>query len=431
MQLLSSSLFYKGFSHTHPFFSNFASLSLVNVLNYLLPIISIPYLVRILGPERFGLIAFSQSCMFYLILVTDFGFALSATKQISINKGNSNAVSNIFWSVMFIKIALLILSGCCLIGLTVLAPRFRLEQNLFLISFGIVFGSVIFPTWFFQGMEEMKYIALGNIISRLIYTGGLFIFVRTKQDYLMLAILNSAGNIIAGVVGLWIVRFRFGVQFLFPRLDYVSVSIKEGWHLFISSVSSSMYTQGNTILLGLMTNNTIVGQYAGADRLVKVVLNGMSPIFQAIFPYYASLSSQSPASATVLMRKVAFFTVPLALAVSLTLLICAPSIILLVLGRDFVASIPVLRAQAFVPLAVAISSMALQFMVVRNQTSILALVYVIAGAIGATSLILLSPVLHALGAGLSILMAEFFVAIALLSWILYRDKIIDMAARHS
>src|SRR5215470_2218422 len=125
-------------------------------LNYVIPLAVLPYLVRVLGIEGYGLIAFAQAFAQYFVILTDYGFNLSATKRIALARDNRQEVSRIFWSVILVK-TLLMLLGALVMGAIVLSiPRFRADAPLYAIAYIAVVGSVLFPLWLFQGMEQMR-----------------------------------------------------------------------------------------------------------------------------------------------------------------------------------------------------------------------------------------------------------------------------------
>jgi len=270
-------------------FSNFLSLSFLQAANYILPLITLPYLVRVLGPEKFGLISFAQAFTAYFQIITDYGFNLSATREISINRENKEKVSEIFSSVMFIKFGLLFVSLVLMSVILFSFNKFRQDWLIYYLTFGMVLGQTLFPVWFFQGMERMKYITFLNIVAKLIFTFAIFVFVKHESNYLYVPLLNSIGFIIAGILSLWIIFKNFEIDFKISGLEEIKYHLKEGWYIFISTISGNLYGQGNILILGLFSSNEVIGYYAAAQKIVIALISLFQVISQSIFPYLVIL----------------------------------------------------------------------------------------------------------------------------------------------
>lgn len=264
---------------------NFLSLSFLQFANYLLPLIVLPYLTRVLGPEKYGLIAFAQAFMFYLQVVTDYGFMVTATRDIAFHRSDPEKVSRIFSAVMMVKMALTLLGLVILLVVVFSIPKFYQDWELYLLSFGMVIGHVIFPVWFYQGMERMRYITLLTVLAKLIFTLSIFVFVHKTSDYLLVPLLNSVGYIVSGVIGVAIAVRRFGVKFTYPGFSHIKEQVKDGWHIFLQGLSGNLYGQGTVFILGLLASKEIVGYYSVAEKLVKSITGLSQPVAQAILPY--------------------------------------------------------------------------------------------------------------------------------------------------
>ncbi len=335
---------------------NFFSLSILQALNYILPLITLPYLVRVLGPEKYGLISFAQAFIGYFIILTDYGFSLSATREISIHRDNKEKVSEIFSSVMTIKFFLGILSFIILAIMLALIPRFGQDWLIYILTFGTVLGNILFPIWFFQGMENMKWITILNIVSKTIFTICIFIFIHRVSDYPYVALINSLGYLVAGIISLIIVFKNFKVKFVLPKLENIKYQLKEGWHIFVSNIAISLYTTSNTFILGLFTNNTIVGYYSGAEKIVKAVQGLINPISQTIYPYLSKLAIESKEKALIFLRKLVKIIGTAFFIVSLLIFILAPFIVKIILGNQYQQSILPLRILSFLPFIIGFSN---------------------------------------------------------------------------
>ena len=270
--------------------SNYISLSILQIANYLLPLIVLPYLVRVLGTEKFGLIIFAQALATFLTVFTDFGFNISGTREISLNKKDKKKISGVFWSIMTIKFFLTIIALIILVLIVRNFNRFEVEEDVYFLSFGIVIGQAIFPQWFFQGIEKMKIVTLVNIFAKVIFTVLVFVLVKEETEYLYVPLFNSLGYIIAGIAGLFI-SLRY-VQFQKPNFNLIKKLFTESTSLFVSNLATMLYTYGNVFILGIFTGNTMVGIYSSMEKLILAIKNIYTPFYQAIYPWLSKQSNQ-------------------------------------------------------------------------------------------------------------------------------------------
>jgi len=265
--------------------SNFFFLSVLQGANYILPLITLPYLVRVLGVEYFGLLAFATATITYFSILTDYGFNLTATREISIHRDNKAKVIEIFSSVMSIKVILMFVSFLLLTILVFSFEKFSKDALVYFLTFGTVVGQVLFPVWFFQGMELMKYITYLNILSKVIFTIAIFLFVQEQSDFYLVPLLTSIGFLVAGIWSLYLVKKEFGVRFELQSVDAIKYHLVEGWDIFVSSIFGSLYRNSNIFILGFLTNSTTVGYYAIVEKVVMILQTLQNIVGNTLFPY--------------------------------------------------------------------------------------------------------------------------------------------------
>ncbi len=268
---------------------NLFSLTILQLANYILPLITIPYLVRVLGFEYFGLIAFAVVVIEYFMLLTNYGFELTATREISVNQNNPEKISEIFSSVIIIRFFLMVIGFFILTAIVFSFDRFSKDWVVYYLTFGMVIGNVLFPGWFFQGMENMKYITILNFISKLIFVLLIFIFIKTAENYFLVPLFTSLGYIVSGFIAQIVIRKKFNVQFKIQSFKTIKNYLIDGWHIFLSRIYVNIYTTTNVFILGLLTNNIQVGYYSVVEKIVLALGKILDPINQAIFPYLSKL----------------------------------------------------------------------------------------------------------------------------------------------
>lgn len=398
--------------------SNFFSLSSVEVANYLFPLITLPYLVRVLGPDRYGLINFAQAFVYYFVLLTDYGFNLSATREISVNRENKEKVLRIFSSVMFVKVILMTVSLVVMLALIFSIPKFRQDWLIYIYAFGMVIGNILFPIWLFQGMERMKLIAILNLLAKFIFVIAIFIFVRRKTDYIYVPLITSIGFITAGILSLIIAARRFGIVFRLPVKEDCIYALKEGWHIFISTISASLYTSSNAFILGLFTNNTTVGYYSASENIIRGGQRLLNPISQTIYPHISRLVADSKEKAAHFIKKVIVIFGGVSFAISILLFVLAAPIVNIILGNQFEQSIIVLRILAFLPFLIALSNIfGIQTMLTFNMKEAFSGIIIGGGIMNIVLSLIFVPLWKHVGTSMSVLITETYITSAMFIFI--------------
>ncbi len=334
---------------------NALSLYSIQAATYILPWFTFPYVFRVIGPEKYGAIAFASALISYFQAVTEYGFNLTATREVSIHRNDPAKLSQIFSATMYAKAILMTGSFVVLTAIVFAVPRFRAEAPLYFVSFLVIVANLAFPVWLFQGLEKMESLTYREVGARLLGLAPTFLLVRKPSDYLMVAAINSGSLLLAG--GVAYIGFKKTTQARLIRVSWAEIrrTFAEGWNVFLSTAAITLYTRSNTFILGLLGTPAEVGYFSAAQRLIEAGKALVSPLTTAIYPHISRLSHSSPREGMAFIRRNTFrFILPF-LLISCGLLWVAPPVSLLLLGPKFAPSIPLLRIMSFTPLAFAVS----------------------------------------------------------------------------
>ncbi len=362
---------------------NVTSLSGLQLVTYLFPIIILPYLFRVVGPEKFGLIAFAQAFVQYFVILTDYGFNVSATREISLCHEDKIKTCNVISAVMTIKT---ILAFLCLLMLCIVmyfVPKFKFDWMVYALSFGVVIGNALFPAWFFQGSESMKYTAKLNILGEFAYAFGIFFFVHRPSDYLLVPTITSLSSLFTGLLGQYILFTRFDVSFQLPKLKDLHRQLLAGWNIFISVIAINAYTTTRVFAVGLLTNNSLTGFYSIAEKIAGAVQTFPLYAFsQAIFPRLSKIFHKNKIKAFEIMQQVQLITVIVSLIFLPICLIIAPLIVTLVCGGTYPAAILSLRLLLISVFFISANAFRVQFLLVCGKTDVYSRIHITMAAIG-------------------------------------------------
>jgi O-antigen/teichoic acid export membrane protein len=403
-------------------FQNTFYLSLVQIANIFLPLLTVPYLARILGVSQFGVYILAQSiCVFGLMLV-DYGFNLTATQQIAKLRGQKEQISLIFWSTQAAKLLLLIPALISLLILVFFFNSFYEIRWAVLASTPILLGSILFPQWFFQGIEKMMWIAVFNFIARLITIPLIFIFVHDAQDVVLAIAIQTAAGIFSGIASIILIFQLKLIVWMRPRWGQIMFTLKDGWHIFISGVATTLYTAANPALVGIFSNSFQVGLFGAADKIKSASQSLVSPIGTAVYPRINVLMTESSQSGIGLAQKALLVQGGITLVIALISFIFAPEIITILMGSQFDDAVSILRILSFVPFLTALSNVfGVQLMLPLGRKKAFSVIVGITTLINLGLVSVLAYIYGAVGAAIANFFAELIVTLLMLFYLLRID----------
>lgn len=317
--------------------SNFSYLSVLQVLNLVTPLLAYPYLIRVLGTETFGLIIFAQAIISYFVIIVGFGFDISGVKSISLNRGNSKELSVIFSNIFFIKLVFFLVSVLLLIGFSFIFPDIGNYKTLFFLTLWMCLYNIIFPIWYFQGIEKMKYITYISFVMKLFFLLSIFVFVKKPSDFLIVPILNIIGSIIAGSIAMYIIIYKHKVKLHLPSYINFKRELLGSLPIFISNISIQLYVATNKVLVGSFLGMTSIAYYDLAEKVLTVMRIPQTILSQVVFP---KISKEKNIG---FVKKI--FTGSLVINIILLIItfILATPIIRMIGGESFIEATGVLR----------------------------------------------------------------------------------------
>jgi len=332
------------------FWHNLRYMYFLQGINYAVPLMTIPYLIRVLGLEQFGLISFIYAFINYFVVITNFGFQLSGTQKISVNRKNSKHISELFSAIIIIKFFLFTLSFIIFFIIIYICPKFSSNAALYFVGFIAVLGNVIFPNWYFMGMERMKFITFLNTGSRVLCLLGIFIFVKSKSDVLAAVLFQSSAEILCGIVSFFIIKYTFFLKFHLPSLSVIVDLVNESWDVFLSQIYITMLTCSNTFILGMFASKEIVGIYVSAEKIVRAVVALTVPVNTTVFPIVSNMFKESREKTIIFLKTIFINGTLIFLCTCLMLFLSAEILVFLITGSNSPEIIFLVKIMAIIPL---------------------------------------------------------------------------------
>jgi polysaccharide transporter, PST family len=392
---------------------NISALMTLQVGNYLLPLILIPYLVRTLGLEVFGSWMFALAFVIVARTFVAFGFDLTATRRASLCRDDPQMLSLIYQAVVAVRLTIWLACLAAVWLSTIVLSPLNAIAPLLLLGMLILIGEAIFPVWLFQGKEEMAAIPQIKLSTRAVNLLLVVWLVRRPEDVILIPLLEAATSLAAGLIGFIIAARRFGLGLVGIRLSHLLSITHESVAVFVAQAAVHLYSTANAIVLGFLAGPMAVGQYSIAERVYSAIRGLLSPVVQAIYPSMALMfeSSRDTFRSTMvsILSRLSF----LLTAAACMVILSADWIVMLIAGETDTVARDALRILGL-SLLFAVGSFLAPMLVVRSQSRQLMLITVAGGILGLITIFPLVSWLGVTGAALSFLIVQAYNATALI-----------------
>lgn len=271
---------------SHNVSRNALALIAIQFTNYLVPLLVLPLLAKRLGMQSFGAVAMTFSAIQLAFIITDYGFSLSATYEISKNRTDTNYINKKISSIFGAKIILLIPTVTIILATPHIIPELLPYRSLVTASLIAIIAQAFLPTWLFQGIERMKNITIYTVMTKVAYAGLIYAAVRTPKDADLVIYMWGVANTLGLAASIFFL-YNEGFKLASTSFNSVFSELKEGLEYFWSRVAVSLYTSASTLVVGTQGSHQ-AALFSVCDQLYKAGKSVTTPITNALFPYMAN-----------------------------------------------------------------------------------------------------------------------------------------------
>lgn len=395
---------------------------ILNALNtitgIIFPVITFPYAARVLMPEGIGAVNFLNSIVNYLILLTSLGIPMYAVREIAKAKNDRRTRDMIATEILILSSILCILGYIGVWILATFVPQIKEQAPLFFIlSLSILF-TALGANWFYQGIEDFKFITIRAIIIRSLSAAALFIFVKNQSDILIYGIITVGSTVGNNIINFFHLRKHLYISDLSPKELRLLRHIKPMLQIFLLNIISSLYLNLNSVMLGFMTGDAQVGYFAAGTKISNIVITLIASATTVMIPRASNLIQEGQKEKfSSLINKMIDLTCFFAYPLTIGLMVLAVPATLVFCGNEYSESIPVLLFNSPLILIISFTGiMAHQTLYPMGKVK-LVIYSVAAGALANIICnIFLIPLFGSTGTAIATLVTETAVFVSLIAW---------------
>ncbi len=330
----------------------------VQILSILVPLISYPYLLRIIGPEKYGLIAVAASTSAIIATISDYGASFTGVRDIARFSDDVQHTAKYFFNSIVLRLIVFLFCLLLLIPIYYLVPLLQNEIILFGLTFASLIPALIFPQWLFVGLQKMRQYNALLFLNKLISVGLVFIIITQSDDYKIFPLTQLIPSIVSAIICLFYLNI-LGIRFKITLIGNIRQQFLDGFLPFLSQGLTSLYVQLNPLFLMLLINNaTLVGYYAVAEKIVVMTKSLFSPLNQLFLPNISKQFFVSVDNAIAEIKQYSKFIAIVNFIGMVLLIIFAEHIVILIAGEQYTLSANTVRFLSPILLFVGLNNLA-------------------------------------------------------------------------
>lgn len=319
----------------------------------LITIFTMPYLSRVLGVENLGRIEYAFTIVNYFVLFSSLGIPMYGIREVSINRENKRELAKIILELFSILFITTTFSYLLIFGVLIQLELFASYKDLILILCSMVFLTNIGAEWYFQGLENQKFITIRAVTVRLLVFACIFLFIKDSDDYkiytFLLLIVTCGSNIINFI---YIIVPILKANISFKELD-LKRHLKPILSIFIATISVNIYLQLDYFLLGSISGDKSVGYYVIANKLIRYVISFITIVGAVMLPRLSYLYNEDKEKYDKYLKKSFEVMMIIAIPCSVYFFVFANIVIEVMGGKEFAASVLTMRILS--PLCIIVS----------------------------------------------------------------------------
>lgn len=386
--------------------------TLMQAANLLIPMATLPYVTRVLGPSQYGSFATALNLISYFQVLVEYGFNLTGSRSVAL--ADTSELGRVVNGVMSAKIGLCAAS-LVLIAITVVFAPISSSVGVCLLALsGVIIGEGIRQTWVFQGLQDMRAVTIGMVVVRLLAAGLVFVLVSGPADIYVYCLLYGLSSLLAGLVSMILVRVRLSVR-IAPRIGKSTLTeLKRGWPLFTASAMAVLFSAIGVTVLGFSSSTAEVGRFAAVQKIPSILVLLYAPVGMALFPHVSSRHRQSFARGKTVVKRAAAFVLPATGLIAGALIVMREQIVEFTVGAEYVGGAALLTPLAiWMFLSITNNLLGVQVLVASGRSVQYSAALRIATAIMIGLCVVLGRQWGATGVAVSTMSAEFCLMVLL------------------
>ena len=307
----------------------------LQTFNMIIPLLTIPYITRVLGSAGYGSFSIALNWVLYFQVIVEYGFELNGSRKVAINPTIEN-VQKALNRIVSSRLLLTTLSFAAMVTIWIVSKEPVSFLVYMLLLFFMVIGTSLSLTWIFQGLQQMKFITIANVVARLLSLVLIFLFVKSPEHIYRYCFFYSCTFLLAGLIGAIICHKKYGLTFHFVSFRDVCAELKEGWFLFLSAAMICIFSNIGITILGYSVDASSVGAYSAIHKISYVMNILFVAISKALYPYISASFAKSSKDGLMRIRKTMIPVVVLFLFLSLGITLLRSPIVSIAFGEEYV-----------------------------------------------------------------------------------------------